>query len=76
MNGVGPNPTRSIQGDFWDLISYRRFGSEFYMTQLVEANLDLHLIVRLNAGEVIHVPEVEPEPISGLAPWRRVVKLR
>jgi phage tail protein X len=67
---------RTIQGDFYDLITYRQFGSEYYMTQLIEANLDFYSVVRFNAGAVLTLPEVEPEPIQGLAPWRRVVRLR
>jgi phage tail protein X len=67
---------RTIQGDFYDLVCYRRYGSEYYMDALIEANPDVHLVVRFNAGEVLNVPEIEPIPIAGLAPWRRVVKLR
>jgi phage tail protein X len=67
---------RTIAGDFWDLLSFRQYGSEFYEDQLIEANPDLHLVVRFDAGTEYRVPEVEPMPIEGLPPWRRVLKIR
>ena len=66
----------SIQGDMWDLISFRRYGSEFYENQLIEANPDLNEIVKFGAGTSIVVPAVEPMPIEGLAPWRQVLRIR
>ena len=56
------------------MISYRQYKSEYYEDQLIEANPELRLIVRFDAGQEIQVPEVEPMPIRGLAPWRRVVR--
>ena len=67
---------RTIAGDFWDLLSFRQYGSEFYEDQLIEANPDLHLVVRFDAGKTINVPEVEPMPIAGLPPWRQVLRIR
>ena len=67
---------RAIAGDFWDLLSFREYGSEFYENQLIEANPDLHLVVRFDAGVEYRVPEVELMPIAGLPPWRKVVRIR
>jgi phage tail protein X len=66
----------SIQGDEWDFISFKQYGSEYYEDQLIEANPDLRLVVRFGAGVKINVPEVEPMPIRGLPPWRRVLQIR
>lgn len=73
MNGT---TTSTIAQDFYDLISYRRYGSEYYMDKLIDANPDNHLTVRFDAGVRLNTPQVDPIPIAGLAPWRRVLKLR
>ena len=62
------------QADFYDLISYRLYGSEFYMEQLIAANPDLRLVVRFEAGTELRAPEVRPMPLAGLAPWREVLR--
>lgn len=67
---------RTVQGDFYDLICYREYGSEYYMDQLIEANPDHRLVVKFDAGISLNVPEVEPIPVAGLPPWRRVFKIR
>ena len=57
----------TIQGDTWDLISFRLFGSEKYMKNLIEANWPLLETLVFSSGTVITVPDL-PEERSGVIP--------
>lgn len=46
------------QGDTWDFIAYKIFGSESYMQQLMEANFDLLDTLIFPANVKIKVPEI------------------
>lgn len=60
----------TIQGDTWDLIAYKLYGSEKYMKNLIEANWPLLEILVFSSGTVINVPDI-PEDSDDDAPfWR------
>lgn len=60
----------TIQGDTWDLIAYKLYGSEKYMKNLIEANWPLLEILVFSSGTVINVPDI-PEDSDEDAPfWR------
>lgn len=46
------------QGDTWDFIAYKIFGSESYMQQLIEANFDLLDMLIFPANVKINVPKI------------------
>lgn len=58
------------QGDTWDLISYRSYGSEYHITELVLANYQFINTVIFDGGEVLIIPELATEKSSLLPPWR------
>lgn len=61
----------TVQGDTWDLIALRVYGSEKYMTTLIEANPEHRETVFFPAGIRLKAPEIST-PIPGkLPPWRR-----
>ena len=60
----------TIGGDFFDLISYREYGTEYNMDELLDANPDDMMTMRFDQGTPLNVPPVEPIPIKGLPPWR------
>jgi phage tail protein X len=61
----------TVQGDTWDLIAFRVYGSEKYMTTLIEANPEHRETVFFSAGIRLTVPEISsPLPLS-LPPWKR-----
>ena len=63
----------TIQGDTWDLISFKLFGSEKYMKNLIEANWPLLETLVFSSGTVITVPDL-PEESDEAAPfWRQTV---
>ena len=60
----------TIQGDTWDLIEYKLYGSEKYMKNLIEANWPLLEVLVFSSGTVINVPDI-PEDSDEDAPfWR------
>lgn len=60
----------TIQGDMWDLISYKIYGDEKYMGLLMQNNLDFIDIFIFGAGTVLSVPELEVEAETKLPSWR------
>lgn len=66
---------KTVNGDTWDLISYKIFGSEKYFHQLMRANLNLLSIAVFDSGVPIIVPELELDnniiDKSKLPPWKR-----
>ncbi|WP_338842053.1 tail protein X [Paenibacillus glucanolyticus] len=61
---------RTIQGDTWDSIAFSVAGTESFMSNLINANLEHVEVVIFPAGINLNVPEV-PVPVSStLPPWR------
>ena len=61
------------QGDTWDIIAKRQYGSELLMNKLIEANPDYRKVVIFPAGIKLETPLVE-ESINddySLPPWKR-----
>ena len=55
----------------WDIIAYKVYGKEAYISKLLEANEDLKDIAVFPAGVSIVCPEPDVETSSILPPWRR-----
>jgi len=62
---------KTRQGDTWDLISLRVYGSEKYMTKLIEANPEHRETVFFSANIKLKVPEIETPVPEELPPWKR-----
>lgn len=63
----------TIQGDTWDLISFKLFGSEKYMKNLIEANWPLLETLVFSSGTVITVPDLPEESDEDAPFWRQTV---
>ena len=61
----------TIQGDTWDGIAYKVYGSEYHMIALMEANTEQIDTALFSAGIVLNVPDVEIPVPSTLPPWKR-----
>ncbi len=61
----------TVQGDCWDGIAKRLYGTEAAMNVLLEANQDYNDITVFSAGVVLTVPEYEAPRTNLLPPWRR-----
>ncbi|KUO72715.1 MAG: phage tail protein [Desulfosporosinus sp. BRH_c37] len=66
------NTYTTEQGDMWDGISFKVYQSEYYMTDLIEANPQYRETVIFPANVVLVIPEVSPPVPRNLPPWKRV----
>lgn len=63
----------TIQGDMWDKISLRVYGSERYMDRLIEANIDHREKFIFPSGVVLNCPDIDLEEDlvnESLPPWK------
>ena len=61
------------QGDTWDIIAKRHYGSELRINELIEANPDYRKTVIFLAGITLQTPEVAEDinADASLPPWKR-----
>lgn len=55
------NSYTTVQGDTWDLIAYKIWGSEYLLPLLFEANLAHVNTLIFKAGVTLNIPEIETE---------------
>lgn len=60
----------TIQGDTWDSISYKLYGTERRMGDLIVANWDYLDILVFPAGVVLTVPPAEETALNNQPFWR------
>lgn len=61
----------TIQGDMWDGIAKKVYGTENGMNALLKANMQYRNIVIFSAGAVLTIPEYTAPVTDKLPPWRR-----
>lgn len=61
----------TISGDTWDAISYRVYGSEFYVNELINANLQHIDTFIFNANITLNIPDIDTAINEQLPPWER-----
>jgi phage tail protein X len=66
-----PKEYITIQGDMWDGIAKKTLGSEYYMSELIDANPDYRETVIFPAGVRLTIPEVSTPVPELLPPWKR-----
>jgi phage tail protein X len=60
------------QGDMWDKIAYTELGSEYFMTDLIDANPEHRETVIFPANVELVIPEVKTaQTPDTLPPWKR-----
>lgn len=64
---------KTEQGDTWDLISFKLFGNEKFMKELLEANIELSEFVIFPAGIELTIPEISKQEKEGVAPWLAIL---
>lgn len=63
----------TIQGDKWDSVCFKVFGSSEYVDRLMMLNLEHVDLYVFPAGVVLQLPVVLPEERSAkLPPWKEV----
>lgn len=63
----------TIQGDVWDMISYKVYGDEAHISNLIAANYRHKDTAVFPAGVELTIPELPPEARYAelLPPWKR-----
>lgn len=61
----------TIQGDMWDSIAYKLYGTEYAINALINANQQYKDIVIFPAGITLNVPVYEAPITNNLPPWER-----
>ncbi len=61
----------TVQGDMWDSIAYKLYGTESAMNVLLRANEAYMETVVFPAGVTLTVPDYMPPLTDRLPPWRR-----
>lgn len=61
----------TVQGDTWDLISYKVYGTSRHIGLLMENNYDLLDTFIFSAGIEIMVPELTEDQTDDLPEWRK-----
>ncbi len=65
---------KTLQGDTWDLISYKLYGSEKHIDELMQENMPFVDYVVFPANIILNVPELPVSDTDLLAPeWRRTI---
>lgn len=61
----------TVQGDTWDLISYKVYGTSRHIGLLMENNYGLLDTFMFGAGIEIMVPELTEDQTDDLPEWRK-----
>jgi phage tail protein X len=64
----------TVSGDQWDLISYKVYGNEYYIDQLVEYNIDHIRTVFFDAGIRLKVPDIAIPIRISTNSWTDIIK--
>lgn len=63
---------RALQGDAFDAIAYREYGSEHLCHELMAANVDYMDALIFEAGVELNLPELaKPAKVAELPPWQK-----
>lgn len=69
------NTYTTVQGDTWDLISYKLYGSEIFTSELMALNYERRMITVFPSGILLAVPEIDTSAQAkelDLPPWKRI----
>lgn len=67
-----PSNETTTQGQAWDQISLKHYGSEKQMGALLPANIDELDTLLFEGGITVAVPDVEPVRVKSVPPWERM----
>lgn len=59
------------QGDTWDKISFKVYGSSKYIGLLMESNYNFIDIFIFSAGYEVNIPELSEEQMEDIPEWRK-----
>lgn len=59
----------TVDGDMYDLISYKMYGSEYHVDQIIDANPLYFNVIRFTTGFVLNIPILSVETVIPNPPW-------
>ncbi|MDR7318919.1 phage tail protein X [Brevibacillus nitrificans] len=65
------NSYTTVQGDTWDGISFKLFGTDKHMPKLIQANLLHSSTVIFSADVSLTIPNIPVAASITLPPWKR-----
>lgn len=57
------------QGETWDEVSYKVYGTDEFIHILLKANLPLSDTLLFSGNETLNIPDVPEEELEILPPW-------
>ena len=62
---------KTVQGDTWDIISKKVYGTEMQMHVLIASNPEVRDVVIFPAGVELQTPAITETAAETLPPWKR-----
>lgn len=63
------NTYKPKQGEKWDEVSYKVYGTDEYMHILLKANLSLSHLLSFTGSEVLVIPDIPEKEFVVVPPW-------
>lgn len=60
----------TVQGDTFDLLAYKAYGSEFLAHLIIQANPSYANVIIFDAGVILSLPKIKKELTAEKPPWR------
>jgi phage tail protein X len=64
-----PKTIKTRDGDWYDIISLREYGSEFYLDRIIDANPRYYDVTRFADGISLTIPDLPTPGVTGYPPW-------
>lgn len=61
----------TVQGDTWDIISYKVYGDSKYIGYLMQNNFDLLDTFMFSSGIEVYIPALTEEESDSIPDWRK-----
>lgn len=61
----------TVQGDTWDIIALKVYGSEKHIGKIMLANPELANIIYFSANVEVICPDIEIQASGNIPPWKR-----
>ena len=64
------NKYTTIQGDTWDIISEKVYGTPYKIQTLIQANSEYRNVFMFDSNITLNVPDISEEIQDNKIPWR------
>ena len=64
-----PRTYFTVDGDMWDLVSFKNYGSEYHVDTLIDANPLYYDATRFEDGALLTIPDLPADEAQPNPPW-------